>query len=321
MKVRLFVVLAAALAVAAGLAAYRSLTRRPPVPELRVFHAAGLTPVFDQIRDRCERDRGLRILNECSGSQVACRKVSELGRACDLLCLADNGLVGELLKKECRWRIDFATDRVVIGVGKLAPDVSKAEKDWPAVLLQKDVRIARVDENQGPIGYCTLLVWKLQEQRATAGLTDRLAGKCASVVDDVSKLPPLLKSGQIDYAFLYRSTCMANGIRSIELAPEIDLGDPQRDYSAASVMFQKLSAGTGQRITVRGKPVVWTLTVPERGAQTEEAHRFIRYFLTDAGSVLAGNGFVPLAPPVFFGTKEDYRPFEAYVRYGGALTP
>jgi molybdate/tungstate transport system substrate-binding protein len=313
--------MAVLLGLAVGLTAWRAWPRRSSTVDVRVFHAAGLTPLFDQIRDRCAQEIGLKILNEGSGSQVACRKVSELGRACDLLCLADNALVAELLKNKCRWRIDFASDQVVLGVGKLAPDVAQAEKDWPGVLLRQDVRIARVDENLGPIGYSTLLVWKLKENLDTPGLSARLVGKCASVEDDVSKLPPLLKSGQIDYAFLYRSTCIAHGIRFIELGPEIHLGDPNRDYSAASVTFRKLSSDPSQQITVRGRPIVWALTVPAQGAQQEPAERLIRYLLKEARPVLSDNGFVPLASPVFYGPKEDYPPFEGCAKYGGPLTP
>ena len=45
--------------------------------------------MIDSIRDDVEDDLHIEIIAEASGSQVACRKVTELGKECDLLMLAD----------------------------------------------------------------------------------------------------------------------------------------------------------------------------------------------------------------------------------------
>ncbi|MFW5857357.1 MAG: substrate-binding domain-containing protein, partial [Planctomycetota bacterium] len=211
---------------------------------VRVFHAAGLTPLLDDLRPALKGELGIDLLAEGSGSQVACRKVAELGRPCDLVMVADRALVAELLSAQTDGRLDFATDEVVLGVGARAPAVDAVETDWPAVLLREDVRLGRVDESQGPIGYRALLVWKLQERLAgPEGLYDRLLAKTDKVVDHVTRLTPLLKSGEVDYAFLYRSICIARDIRHIPLDPRVHLGDPDADYSVVSVTFRKLQAG------------------------------------------------------------------------------
>ena len=140
----------------------------PSTRDLRIFHAAGLTPVLDAVRGDAERDLGIRLQAEGSGSQVACRKLSELGRDADLVGVADAALVEALLNGVCSWRIDFANDEVVLAVGSRARYAGDAEEDWVSVLSGRDVRIGRVDENQGPIGYRTLLVWKLAEARGGA---------------------------------------------------------------------------------------------------------------------------------------------------------
>jgi len=144
--------------------------------------------------------------------------------------------------------------------------------------------------------------------------------KCDVVVDDVSKLPPLLKSGQVDYAIMYSSTAIAHSIRSIELSPQVNLGQRDRDYGAASVTFRKLSVDSSKRVTVRGKPIVWTLSIPDRNAQPEPARRLIRFLLIDARLAMADNGLAPLSPPVFYGPRDDFGPFTDVALYGGLLT-
>ena len=54
---------------------------------------------LEQVRDDCRRDLGIVLKTEGSGSQEACRKVTELGRPCDLLVLADNQLVSRAVRR------------------------------------------------------------------------------------------------------------------------------------------------------------------------------------------------------------------------------
>ena len=307
------------LLVAALLALTAGCKKRAEERELRVFHASGLTPVLDAVRDDARERLGLSLLTEASGSQVACRKVTELGRPCDLVMLADGALVAELLAGVCSWRLDFATDEMVLGVGMRAPHADEAEEDWTAVLARPDVRLARVDENQGPVGYCTLLVWKLQEQRGAAGLSERLRARCKVVVEHVSRLTPLLKSGEVDYAFVYRSICLAHDVRYVELDAAINLGSEDVDYSGASVTYRKLGAGDAPNVTMTGAPIVWSLSIPDAGADTASAMRFVRYMLRDRLEVLERNGMRPMKEPAFYGSRTAFAPFAGFSRYGGAL--
>jgi molybdate/tungstate transport system substrate-binding protein len=293
---------------------------RRPIRTLRVFHAAGFTPVIEEIRADAERDLGIRMLTESSGSQTVCRKVEELGRQADLLILADSRHVSELLRDSCSWRLDFAADEVALAIGARAPFADEAESAWMDVILRDGVRIGRVDENQAPLGYRALLVLKLEERRSgRAGLAEALNARSAVVADDASRLAPLLKSGELDYAFLYRSICIAMDIRFIELPPEINLGRVDLDYSGASVTYELLGAGEKRMVTVHGAPAVWALTVPDTGADLETALSFIGYLLKERGLLLTLNGFEPLAAPVFHGPAESFEPFKEWAVRAGSL--
>ena len=283
---------------------------------MRVFHAAGFAPFLEQIRDDCQRDLDVVLQTEGSGSQEACRKVTELGRPCDLLVLADNQLVAALLGAACRWRIDFATDECVLGVGTRAPGAEKAEKDWPAAVLVDGVRLARVNEHLGPIGYRTLLALKLQERLGCPGLCERFVGHCGQVVDDVERLPPLLRTGQADYAILYRSTCIAHGIRYVELDPRVNLGSPEIDYTQAEVRFAKLKSGAQEMVAIRGSPIVWSMVRPS-GDEDHDPAAFIQYVVSKKAAELDATGLRPLRRARFFGPDDAYQRFRALADHAG----
>ena len=291
----------------------------PPPKDLRIFHAAGMAPVLDAVRDDCLSELGIRLQTEGAGSQTSCYKLSQLGRSCDLIMLADSALVAELLEGWCSWRIDFANDAVVIGIGARAPHVSDAETDWPAVLTRNDVRLGRVNENLGPIGYRTLLVWKLQELRGSKGLHDTLKARCEKVVDHVTRLTPLLKIGDIDYAFVYRSICVAHDIRTIELPPEVNLGAVEADYSKAVVAYKKPGRDGARTIEVKGAPITWTLSIPDRDADAETARAFVRWLLTKRRDVLERNGFRPIASPRFAGPEDAWGAWQGVCTRTGPL--
>ena len=291
----------------------------PSARPVRVFSAAGFAPVWEAIREDCRRDLGIDLLVESSGSEVACRKLAELGRPCDLLVLADGDLVARLLRGQCSWRIDFATDEVVLGIGARASGVSDAEKNWPDVLLRDGVSLSRANESLAPIGYRTLLVLALQERLGNPGLQERLKAKSPSPVDDVERLAVLLKTGETDYAFLYRSTCLTHSIRFITLDRRVNLGSPDEDYGRASVTFSRLKSGERKEVTVKGAPCTWTVTMPENCENKEAALATIRWLLGQKAELLAQFGYSPIAPPKFFGGREAWQATGGNTVYSGPL--
>lgn len=292
-------------------------TATPKLRPLRVFHAANLTAYFEAVREPVRQDLGLRLQNEPSGTQVACRKVAELGRECDLLLLADPRLVRELLPGVASWRLDFAADEMVLAVGARAPDPDLAEQDWPTVLRQPGTRIGRVNENLAPSGYRTLLVWKLQEGLGIPGLYDELLGKTDKVVEDVTQLTALLKHGELDYAFAYRSLCLAWDLRYIPLDPRVNQGDPARDYRMAEVCFRSL---VGDReIRIVGSPIYYTLTVPDQHADAAAALAFIQFILTRSNETWRNLGYQLLPRAQFYGPREKFADnFANLADYAGA---
>jgi len=278
---------------------------------LRIFLAANFNPVIKTVKADAQRDLGLALMPESSGSQVACRKVAELGRECDVLILADPQLFTELVPKQCPWRITFGCDRMVLGVGRRAKRSDDAEKDWPAVILDPAITVGRVDENLAPSGYRTLLLLKLKDSsgKLLANVIKKTDRKC----DDVAALAALLRNGDIEYGFLYRSACLNYDIRFIELGPAINMGHSTVDYSTATVSFKNTKNAD---VTIKGSPISYGLSIPSTARNGEGAVRFIRYLLTKRAAVLTQCGIEALKPK-FHGPKDSFTPFAGFCDYAG----
>jgi molybdate/tungstate transport system substrate-binding protein len=283
---------------------------------LTVFYAPCYSPVIDAMRDECEETLDVKLLSEISGSQVCCRKVTELGKDCDLLMVADSGLLKKIASSHVTWRIDFAHDSVVLGVGIRAKRTDEAEKDWVPVLLDENIRLGRVDENLGPIGYRTLLVWELKEKTGHPGLAAGLRERTDKIVDHVAQLATELKAGSLDYGFLYKTTCLKNDIRFIALDNRINLGSPEMDYSGAEVSFVNTQSGKKETVSVKGSPITYGLSVPTNAPNRDKALEMVKFLLSGREDVFAVKGFA-FFKPRFYGSTEDFKPFESFADYAG----
>ena len=281
-----------------------------------VFLAPAFSPVWDAVRQEAEKQLNIELHSEVSGSQVVCRKVTELGRESDVLLVADNSLFKKIASSHTTFRLDFAHDEVVLGVGIRAKRVDEAEDDWVPVLLDETVRLGRVDENLGPIGYRTLLVWKLQELSGHPGLMEQLITRTDKVVEHVGHLATDLKAGDVDYGFLYRTTCIKHDIRFIPLDKRINLGSMGMDYSKAQVSFKKTEAGKEIPVPVKGAPITYSLSIPINAPNKAKAIELIHYLLHKDREQFSAHGFTFFRPK-FYGSQEDFVQFREIAEYVG----
>ncbi|MFC1484961.1 substrate-binding domain-containing protein [bacterium] len=281
---------------------------------LIIFSASFFSPILDEIKTDTKTSLNLNLNYEISGSQVVCRKVTELGRECDIMITADHRLFNKIAKSHVNWRIDFANDEIVLGVGKRAKYIDQAEKNWPNILLKNDVEIGRVSENLGPIGYRTLIVWKLKEKYGYPYLMNNLKNKSNKIVEHVSQLAAILKAGDVDYGFLYQSACIKYDIRYIDLDKKINLGSSDIDYSSAEVSFKTFAEGKTKILKIKGSPITYSLTIPINAPNKKDAYTFIKYLLTDKKNILSFYG-LKIFKPKFYGSKKDFEIFKSFAEY------
>lgn len=277
------------------------------VTEVVVFHASSLSAVLGDAAAAFQKDNpGLRLRLEPSGSQVAVRKVTELGMRADIVAVADAPLIERIMiPGHASWDAVFATNEVVIA----HKDHSKwtdqvGIQNWPGVLTREGVRLGRADPDTAPIGYQTLMVWQLAELSGVygnvgLGLTAKLQAHCSAdhVVHDEAELLGLLESRAIDYAFLFRSTAEDHHLKILSLPSEINLSrqDMAARYAAASVEV-RMKRGQGFS-RVQGAPVTYGVTIPNNAPHAGAAEKFLAFLFDESGRRLfLRRGFHPVSP-------------------------
>lgn len=273
--------------------------------ELSVFYASSLTAVLGDAAEAFQKaNPQVRLRLEPSGSQVAIRKVSELGMRADVVAVADAGLIPAMLvPSHATWSALFATNEIVIAHkdhSKWTDQISP--QNWADVLTRDGVRLGRADPDTAPIGYQTLMVWQLAEAAGLeggAGLSGRLLARCAKehVTHDEAELLALLESRAIDYAFLFRSTAEDHHLKITTLPPEMNLSRADLAADYASVQVEVRMKQGQERKAIVGAPVTYALTMPASAPHRAEAERFLALFLGAQGKRLLQRRGFHVVPP------------------------
>ncbi|MGQ9709415.1 MAG: tungstate ABC transporter substrate-binding protein WtpA [Anaerolineae bacterium] len=271
---------------------------------LIIFHAGSLAGPVQALTEAFRtRYPGVTFQAEASGSNEAARKIRELGREADLFMSADYRVIDRLLIPEfAEWSIRFARNEMVIAYtdrSRYADEVSA--NNWYEIIGRDGVICGRADPNTDPAGYRTLMVWQLAEAHyGIPSLYRTLEARCpkASVRPKSVELIALLQSGDMDYAFEYRSVALQHGLRFVELPAEINLGSVEHAdfYAKASVEI----AGTepGKTITVVGEPIVYGMTIPRNAPNPDLALEFVQFLIGPEGqAVIERMGQPPIVPP------------------------
>ena len=181
------------------------------------------------------------MILEASGSIDAARKITDLNRTADLLIVADYKIIVNYLfpRNLSDWYIIFARNEIVIAyTNKSAYSDEVNQDNWFYILNRSDVSFGYSDPNRDPCGYRTLLVWKLADKYYNENIYDSLNSRTNGRVIIRPKsveLLALLESGEIDYAFEYKSVAIQHNLSHIELLPEINLGDQNMSNIYATV--------------------------------------------------------------------------------------
>jgi len=308
LKARL-TVLAAAVFVAAGLGAGAMLLRGGASGgacsrELVVFHAGSLSVPLRRVSELfMARHPDVMVRAEAAGSRECARKIADLGRRCDVFGSADPEVVESLLMPDlAAFNIRFAANWMVVAYtdrSRMAGRVSA--QNWPEVLLRGDVRFGRSDPNTDPCGYRTLMLFHLAERHyGMPGLAARLEKKGGGrfIRPKETDLLALLETGEIDYAFIYRSVARQHGLRYIELPDEVNLGAPGFGALYATAQVRLTGRRPGETILRRGAPIVYSVTIPKNAPHPRLAEQYVALLLSAEGRRIMGEcGQAPLVPP------------------------
>ncbi len=270
-----------------------------------IFHAGSLAvPIKNLTKVFQDKNPNVTFETEASGSNSAARKISELGREADLMMSADYTVINKLLIPDfADWNIKFARNTMVVAYTDQSLYAEEINADnWYQVLTQDGVIYGHSEPNADPCGYRTLLVWELAEKHyGVDGLYATLDEHCPpeNVRPKSVELIALLESGDMDFAFEYRSVAVQHGLEFVELPGEINLSMIEHAdfYSQATTDVAGKEPGT--TMTMVGKPIVYGVTMPQNAPSPELALEFVKFLLGPEGqAVVEGQGQPPIVPPV-----------------------
>jgi molybdate/tungstate transport system substrate-binding protein len=271
--------------------------------ELIVFNAGSLTaPFADLLREFGRIHPEVTPQQESSGSLDLVRKITELGKPCDVLAVADYEVIPSLLIPHyAEWYGIFARNQMVLMYtpsSKFAGEINA--KNWHEILLRPRVQSGHSDPDADPAGYRTLLLWQLAEKYyQKPGLYEQLKKTVPpkNIRPKSVELVALLQTGELDYIYGYRSVAEQNGLSYVTLPPEIDLSDPSKADLYSTVSTQVAGNKPGERKVIKGLPILFALTIPKNAPHQQLAEEFIGFALSAEGQEMMKRSHLTLVSP------------------------
>lgn len=257
--------------------------------ELIIFNAGSLTAPFgDLLREFARLHPGVTPQQESSGSLDLVRKITELGKPCDVLAVADYEVIPSLLIPQyADWYGIFARNQMVLmytASSKFASEINGS--NWYEILLRPGVQSGHSDPDADPAGYRTLLLWQLAEKYyRKPGLYEQLNKTVPpkNIRPKSVELVALLQSGELDYIYGYRSVAEQDKLPFVSLPPDIDLSDAGKAALYSTVSTQVAGNKPDEKKTIMGLPILFALAIPKGAQHQQLAEEFIRFALSPEG--------------------------------------
>ena len=269
-----------------------------------IFHAGSLTLPLLKMEKAFEKIHpGVDIVREAAGSRTCARKIVDLKRPCDLMFSADDSVIDKFLIPACAdFNIRFASNQLVLCYTRqsLHHDKLTAE-NWYKILLDRKVIWGQADPNADPCGYRALMVMQLAEKYyKVKGLYKALLSSrpLKNIRPKSVELIVLLQTGDMDYAWEYRSVAVQHKLNFLQLPEKIKLGsaDDNDFYKQAVVEISGKKPGTQTKKT--GRAVTYGVTLLRKAKNRAAALAFLNFVLDpDKGlKILKKMGQPPLVP-------------------------
>lgn len=296
-----------------------------PQDRLTISHAGSLKIPFEELKTEFEKYYpNVDIVLESGGSaEIISRAITQeqAGESPpDIIASADYALIPERLYQDgyADWYIAFARNKMVLCYRDGAPgseDIINGSRTWYDVLRNDPVSYGHSNPDDDPCGYRTLLViqsaqkyyydeaaeFSLTPDPNADGLYDALIpgaeherGRLGDSKEIVSKksvdLIVALETGDLDYAFEYRSVAVQHGLNFIELDDHINLSKTNMELPEVEDFYKKSSIGIMTTpgpppayAAKHGKPIVYGITIPLHAKSRELAAEFIKLLLSETG--------------------------------------
>jgi len=252
---------------------------------LIIFHAGSLSlPMKELAAEFRKLHPGIKVLLEPAGSVECARKITDLGKPCDIMASSDYQVIDKMLiPKYADWNIKFVSNEMAIVFNDKSRNANQINRsNWYEILLREDVAYGRSDPNADPCGYRSVMTMQLAEKfYKKPGLTSKLTAKDRNYMRPKEvDLVALLESNALDYIFLYKSVAIQHHLRYVELPDEINLRNPSfaKLYNSASVEINGKSPGMKE--TMKGEPMIYGITLLSNAPNKAAAIEFLTFMLS-----------------------------------------
>lgn len=298
--------------ILSSLMVFMGCTNRPGSREedgdeqvLVIFHAGSMTvPIRQMVEAFTAEHPEIRILTEAAGSRESARKISELGKRCDLMVSADYQVISDLLIPEfATWNLGFATNEMVLAYNDKSRHRNEiTTENWTEVLLRDRLRVGRSEPESDPCGYRTVLTLRLADiHYSLNGFSNRVLDLSARHIrPKETDLLALLETGALDYIFIYRSVAEQHQLNYLTLPDEINLKEPSLApfYQKATVRLR--GKKPGEWVEMQGEPMIYSFTIPVNAPNPRLALKFADFLMDHEKGIkiLESTGQPPLKPAV-----------------------
>ncbi|MCX6251392.1 MAG: tungstate ABC transporter substrate-binding protein WtpA [Bacteroidetes bacterium] len=287
--------------------------------DLVIFHAGSLSvPMKEAAAEFNKLYPDVKVLMESAGSVASARKITDLNKPCDILASSDYGVIDNMLIPEyADWNLKFATNELCIVYSEKSRHATEINnKNWFDLLLKEDVAFGRADPNADPCGYRTVMMLQLAEKYyKKPGLTNSISNKNKNLIRPKEvDLLALLETGSVDYIFLYRSVAIQHKLKYLLLPDEINLKNPAFASRYATAVAEITGKEPGKKETVKGEPMVYSLTMLRDAPNKTAAIAFLQFFLSkDKGmKIVEQNGqpsVIPMETKNYEKLPKELKPF------------
>ncbi|MCK5826467.1 MAG: tungstate ABC transporter substrate-binding protein WtpA, partial [Desulfuromusa sp.] len=271
---------------------------------LTIFHAGSLTvPMVAMEKVFEAKYPEVDVQREPSGSSKAARKISDLGKPCDIMAAADYKVIDKLLRPDFTDNnIRFASNRMVLCYTDQSrfAEVINAE-NWMEILQQPEVIWGHSAPDLDPCGYRTLMVLQLAEKHyQQPGLYQKIVDNRPerNIRPKAVELVSLLQTGNMDYAWEYRSVAVQHNLKFVEIPDQINLGNYKFDADYAQVTVEVSGKKPGTSMTMKGKSITYGIALLKDAPNREAASAFLAFMLAADGGlkILKEMGQPPFIP-------------------------
>ncbi len=306
--------------------------------EMRVLCAGSLMVPLTELEKAFElQNPDVDAFIEGHGSIQVIRHITELSEEADIIAVADHSLIPMLMypvampdtdEHYASWYAKFATNSLGIAYTKdsLYSDEINGE-NWYEVLSRPDIKLGISDARLDACGYRAFMLLTLAEayyndrsifQRVLGEFSPAIGVKSDGTLTTIEvpellrpvderivlrgssiRMLALLDSGDIDYAFEYRSVVEQHELEFLELPPEINLGDLTYEEVYKKVVCKlDFHRFTTVQPVFSGQPIMYGITIPGNAPHKEVAAQFIEFLFSGEGrNIFEQNHQAQIIPP------------------------